>query len=190
MNKSAEKQTTYKLNIIDRVLMFSLTIFTLLIYPLFVLKFMHYTFMPLPIFSTPTLSNTPYTEPAYLWNFLVYISFFIQHIVMITIFFKTSIPKIIPKYPLYERYIFNFVSITFYFFMLDFAKPVYNEQEILFKIPFAISMALNVVGNLLFAVCMYELLGLLFVPYKISDILRSETITFEGYKTVSDAPLF
>lgn len=128
MNKSAEKATTYTLTIIDRILMFSATIITILIFPFFVFKFTHYSFMPLPIFSSPTLSNTPYTEPSYIWNFCVYFSFFIQHGIMITIFFKTSIPKMIPKYPLYERYIFNFVSTTYYIFILDIAKPIYNEQ--------------------------------------------------------------
>ncbi len=145
--------------------------------------------MPLPFFSSPTLSSSPFTEPSYLWNFWVYFSFFIQHGVMITIIFKTSIPKIITKYPLYERYIFNFASTIYYFFMLDYARPIYNEQEILFKIPFVVSLVLCIIGNLLFGACMLQIGGLVFVPFNISDIMHSETITFEGYKSVTNDKL-
>lgn len=114
-----QKITKFKLSMLERMIMIPMSILSILLFVIFMLKMIHFMLIPIPaLFSSPTLTHTPYTTPSYLFNFSIYLSFFVQHIVMALIIFKTSIVKFIPTYPLYERYIYNICSSWYYIVIL------------------------------------------------------------------------
>lgn len=100
-----------KLTPLDRILMVSCFVVQILLFGYFNLMITHYTFMPMPgLFSTPSLLASPYHHPSYLFNALLYASFFVQHVCMALIVFKMGLQGLWVRYPLYERYIYNITS--------------------------------------------------------------------------------
>ena len=94
---------------------------------LYLLKLFHFNCYPIRwIFSTsPSLVDST-GETAYHYNFMIYFSFFIVHYVMALMVFKNNMKAIFPKYPLYQRMIYNFISVISYHLLLEFARPVAN----------------------------------------------------------------
>ena len=165
----------FRLSFLDRMIMLSGTITSIITFIMFLLKMIHYTTIPLTnMFISPSLLSSFNYQPAYLYNFILYLSFFAQHVIMAMILFKTSIWKFIPKYPLYERYIYNISSSWFYILILELAAPVSMESEIVFKIPFFVQITLSVIGNIGFIISLYKLGGDILFPFKIKDILWSK----------------
>lgn len=80
-------------------------------YLYFSLLMFHYLFMPIPLlFSSPSLLASQHHETSYIFNAFMYSLFFVQHVGMALIIFKTSLETAWSKYPLYERYLYNISS--------------------------------------------------------------------------------
>ena len=123
------------INALHRILMLSGFAVTGALYFISFLMLLHYTCFPLPFFSAPSLSSSPYKTPTYLKNAFLYAMFFVQHIIMAHIILKRSLSRISSIYPLYQRIIFNLVSSIFYIYTLHLATPVATEEAILFRTP-------------------------------------------------------
>lgn len=170
----SSKPISFRLTLLDRMIMLSGTITSIVTFVMFLLKIIHYTTIPLTnMFISSSLMSSFNFQPAYLYNFTLYLSFFVQHIVMAMILFKTSIWKFIPKYPLYERYIFNISSSWFYILILELAAPVSMESEIVFQIPFYVQMGLLAIGHIGFIMALFKLGGDIMFPFKLKDIISS-----------------
>lgn len=85
----------------------------------------HYNSMALPsVYKTPTLYESPYKEQNYLYNGLLYSSFYVQHIVLALVSVKIKLWGIFKKYPLYERYIYNISSSVILSLIFYNARPI------------------------------------------------------------------
>ena len=122
-------KTTFKLSLFDRLIMIPANILGVLLFLLFGLKLVHYNAIPLPqVFSSPSLMQSMHLTPSYTYNFILYLSFYFQHMIMATIIFKISLWRFIPNYPLYERYIYNILSSWLYLLIFEVAKPISLES--------------------------------------------------------------
>ena len=94
---------------------------------------------------------------------------------MARVSFKLAIVKMIPTYPLYERFIFAITSSTMYIIILNWARPVSSESEIVFQTPYLFGKILTIVSTALMWGTMIKFGGIGgAVPFKIKDILYGE----------------
>ena len=160
------------------VRLFMLTALTLqfLLFFIFNLKVIHYVAYPMPkIFSSPSLLFSLNFVPHYLLNAILYSMFFVQHIVMALIGFKTLITRFYSRFPLYQRYIYNIFSCWIFLLLLEFVLPISLKGDIVFVTNYWINAPFLVLGAGLLAGCMLKMGGI-FNPFPISQILTAHTI--------------
>lgn len=126
--KSDQQETGrvyFKPTPLEKIIMLLLLFIGAILFLFFMLKIVHYTFIPLhQLFSSPTLDQSLETQPHYLYNAFLYSLFFIQHVVMALTIFKKAIISFVPRYFLYERYIYNIFSSWIYLLILEHARPL------------------------------------------------------------------
>jgi hypothetical protein len=82
-------------------------------YILFVISMLllvNYFAVHLPFVEYPSLTDTAYRTPHYLRNILLYLLFWVQHIVMATLKYKIVWATCCSYFLLYDRYIYNITS--------------------------------------------------------------------------------
>lgn len=162
------------LTIADRIFMTLFFFIQFLLFILFMLMMLHYSLYPLPtIFSTPSLLLSPYIKTSYLYNTLLYSSFFVQHIVMALIIFKVSLKNIWRKYPLYERYFYNIVSSLTEIIIFIYAKPVSDKSTTLFITPAFLNHIIGLIAIIFLLVSVVKLGNDIFSPFPLTNILFS-----------------
>ena len=112
-NQPAKQKNSYEIELtpIDRMLMLSAIILQTLLFVVFNLKMVHYLLQPIPaLFSSPSLLASFYFTQNYAYNGLLYSLFFVQHVVMAMISFKSAVTNYYSKFPLYQRYVYNVFS--------------------------------------------------------------------------------
>lgn len=150
----------------DRIIMPIWCIFSFVLYVYFELFMAHFTFKPIPsLFQSPSLLQSPYTTPAYLYNACLYLLFFVQHVIMALLIFKIRLSQIWAKFPLYERYIYNTVSSVLYILILYYARPISADSDILFTTPFWLNAPIAYLIYVFEMCTLLRLSGIIFVPY-------------------------
>ena len=105
--------------------------------------------------------------------------------------FKLGMLKIIPTYPLYERFMFTIISSAWYYLILHWAMPVSSESEIIFSIPTFIGQIMAIVSFSFVWITMWNFGGIGgAIPFKVKDILYGECLEFEKYTKISSEKLY
>ena len=133
------------------------------------MKLIHYVVYPIPwLFGSESMVNSANLQPHYLQNGVLYSLFFIHHIITALIIFKSAVFKIYPKYPLYQRLVFNCSSSLCYLIILEYAEPISGGQDLLFSTPPFFSI-IGICGLGMFFHAM-NTLGDFFTPAPLSKI--------------------
>lgn len=162
-----------------------LQMLVLVLAPLWILKLTHYFTFPLPqLFSSPTLiPQPPYQTLTSLseidlmitiWNLSLFGLFFLQHILMARLAFKTLLSSIWYMFPTYERHIYNLTSSFLLLIVLEYQQP---QNYLLFTLPSWICLPLSITGLFFFVDANLQMEGSLFLPYKFSELFGSRQIT-------------
>ena len=143
-----------------------LTIVELLLFILALLLLTNYYAIPLSFLPFESMMTTKNTKPHYLRNSLLYLSFWVQHILMATLFYKNAWFKRFKYFALYDRYLYNVVSGLTILLIFYYVKPATSEP--FFTLPTYICMPLDIIGLLIYIETMRLFGSNLFMPYSIS----------------------
>lgn len=161
-------------------------VFQIMLFLYFNVMIVHYTFMPMPaIFAGPSLLSSPYKDPSYLFNAALYASFFVQHVVMAMIIFKVKLERLYPRYPLYERFIYNMASSVAEIVILASARPVSDHSTLVFTTPMYFNAPITLIASGCLLASILRLGGDIFSPFPIRNLLFNTHIEAENYQKPS-----
>lgn len=133
----------------------------------------------IPLINYPSLLNDKISETHYAKNILLYIVFWIQHIIMATITYKITWFRRYKYFALYDRYIYNISASLTLWYVFNNLQPSY---DLIYIIPTFICLPFNIVGLTMLFYSVKQLGGRVMMPYKLSNILSSKTINFLSYE--------
>jgi hypothetical protein len=98
--KTTEQMIAFSM--LDRYCLTACIVAQYLLYIYFVALFIHYVAYPMPnLFNSPSLLLSKSKQSHYMYNALLYSLFYVQHIGMALIGFKTKCRKMWNRFPLY-----------------------------------------------------------------------------------------
>ena len=139
----------------------------------------NYHAFPIPFINYPSLLNEGISETHYAKNILLYILFWIQHIIMATITFKITWFIRYKYFALYDRYIYNISASLALWYVFSNLQPSYH---LICIIPIWVCVPFNIAGFVMLFYSIRQLGGRVMMPYKMSDILHSKTINYLSYE--------
>lgn len=118
-------------------------------------------------------------ETHYGRNVLLYMLFWVQHILMATLKYKMAWFSRWRYFAVYDRYAYNISSGLALWFIFANLKPCWHS---LFTVPEWACLPLSLAAVGMLAKAMAELGGRIMMPYRLEDILRSRQLAFAPYE--------